>query len=740
MATRQISRTDLIGTQSLSFIRPQIITFTISKTKPLSRLYAYFDGVDVNSRITPTGGSIGGNIITDASGSVSGTFSVPANTFNTGTRELTFLDDPDINAAQIPGAIIGSATAKFTAAGLKQTFQNTITNITDVVITIENIVDSPTPATPTPATTPVDGSFLENGGAGSEVGDPLAQTFFTYGITGGCFITKIDIWFQSKDSSLPVTLEVRNVVNGYPGPLLVSKWASVVKAPADVNTSNNSSVATSFLFPRPIYLEENRDFCFVLMANSNKYFVWTSKFGDVSIETGNTIFEQPYIGSLFKSENNITWTAEQTEDIKFKIYKAVFDISTTREFTSKVNAPPILVYGSDFSVTSGSAVVSANFKFQHGHKTGDKIVLNGIPNATYRGIPVATLSNPTGFTVTSTGLYTLTFNCGANATSTGTLASSGILNAVDVDNGGSGYVNPTITLSGGGASTQATAVATVVGGKITAVTVLTQGVGYTSTPTLTLSDAAGVGAVLVPISETLFGTSINRRFQNMIPVMFTQTPPQTRITNTTRTSDENFVVGQHEIFDINTSKSVGKHAVLVNQQTEIASFGSNNSTQLITRLESVNANVSPVIDLAEPPRLLLQNFIINGTSNAASELTPSSGTAHAKYISKITTIETPSKGVRIFVSAASVKNTSFDVFFRTSLSSNASSHKNGSWISLTCDVEKNLSNSTSEYKDYLFYADSLSSFDAYDIKIVMYSTNQYEYPRIDNYRCVILAT
>ena len=33
----------------------------------------------------------------------------------------------------------------------------------------------------------------------------------------GCFITKLDLFFQKKDQELPVWVEIRNVVNGYPG-------------------------------------------------------------------------------------------------------------------------------------------------------------------------------------------------------------------------------------------------------------------------------------------------------------------------------------------------------------------------------------------------------------------------------------------------------------------------------------------------------------------------------------------
>lgn len=69
--------------------------------------------------------------------------------------------------------------------------------------------------------------------------------------------------------------------------------------------------------------------------------------------------------------------------------------------------------------------------------------------------------------------------------------------------GGSGYsATPTVTFSGGGASTQGTATATVVGGVITAITVTDPGVGYTSYPTVTISDTTGVGASAVASVNT----------------------------------------------------------------------------------------------------------------------------------------------------------------------------------------------------------------------------------------------
>ena len=51
--------------------------------------------------------------------------------------------------------------------------------------------------------------------------------------------------------------------------------------------------------------------------------------GEQDLITGQTISGQPYAGSLFLSQNASTWTAEQTDDLKFNMKVAKFD--TTNE-------------------------------------------------------------------------------------------------------------------------------------------------------------------------------------------------------------------------------------------------------------------------------------------------------------------------------------------------------------------------------------------------------------------------
>ena len=51
--------------------------------------------------------------------------------------------------------------------------------------------------------------------------------------------------------------------------------------------------------------------------------------GEIEIGGTRTISTQPYLGSLFKSQNATTWTPSQFEDMKFTLYRAAFDISNT---------------------------------------------------------------------------------------------------------------------------------------------------------------------------------------------------------------------------------------------------------------------------------------------------------------------------------------------------------------------------------------------------------------------------
>ena len=60
------------------------------------------------------------------------------------------------------------------------------------------------------------------------------------------------------------------------------------------------------------------------MTNSNVYTAWVSEMGGRDIATNDFIDQQPYAGSLFKSQNNSTWTPDQMRDLKMTLNRAKF--------------------------------------------------------------------------------------------------------------------------------------------------------------------------------------------------------------------------------------------------------------------------------------------------------------------------------------------------------------------------------------------------------------------------------
>lgn len=148
---------------------------------------------------------------------------------------------------------------------------------------------------------------------------PLAQSFV---FTEDKFITKINLFFKSKStsSSAYVKVEVRNLVNGYPGEEVLGE-ATITSS--FVNLGETS--ATSFTFPSPIRCEAGQYYCFVVHANSQQFELYNAIVGENVLSDGGVRTGQAYKdGVLFTSSNGVTWSPEQDTDLIFAIYTASF--------------------------------------------------------------------------------------------------------------------------------------------------------------------------------------------------------------------------------------------------------------------------------------------------------------------------------------------------------------------------------------------------------------------------------
>ena len=159
--------------------------------------------------------------------------------------------------------------------------------------------------------------------------DPLAQSFLvdTDGKSDGVFITGGDLFFKTKDNTIPVTVQIRTMRDGTPTTTVVP-FGQVNIEPSDIKTSDDGSVATNFKFNSPVYLQSGYEYSLVLIAPTEKYLTFITRMGEEDLLLKAVYNRQPYLGSLFKSQNQSTWTPSQLEDLKFKLNKAKFVTNT----------------------------------------------------------------------------------------------------------------------------------------------------------------------------------------------------------------------------------------------------------------------------------------------------------------------------------------------------------------------------------------------------------------------------
>ena len=159
----------------------------------------------------------------------------------------------------------------------------------------------------------------------------LLQSFLVEDDTG-VFLTKCDVFFATKDDMDIPGLPVENHGKWSSNSKIIP-FSEIVIAPEDITTSADGSVATSIEFKAPVYLEGgNTEYAICLASNSTKYSVYISRIGENDLLSDTFISNQPYLGSLFKSQNASTWEPSQWEDLKFTLYRADFIESGSVEF------------------------------------------------------------------------------------------------------------------------------------------------------------------------------------------------------------------------------------------------------------------------------------------------------------------------------------------------------------------------------------------------------------------------
>ena len=279
-------------------------------------------------------------LISDLGANLIGSFYIPnPNTgnhprFETGTKTFTVID----NTTNDQENTDTFGEDNYTAAGTLETVQENIISTRNAIVQTKPTQEERQVRTLTGSTVmkteAISSSDTES--RRDRWYDPLAQSFQVTE-SGGIFITSCDIYFQTKDDmDIPMTFQIRTMEGGVPTQKVLP-FSEIIKSPDQINVSTNGTVATRFTFESPVYLEgDNTEYAIALASWSTKYKVFISRIGESDLLTDEFISQQPYLGSLFKSQNASTWEPSQWEDLKFVLNKAVFETSGTMEIYNPI--------------------------------------------------------------------------------------------------------------------------------------------------------------------------------------------------------------------------------------------------------------------------------------------------------------------------------------------------------------------------------------------------------------------
>ena len=360
----------VVDTRVIPFMRARNVDVDVKGLMPGTRLYFFFDGENITQHVFDKKTNVP-VVVTDNLGEIDAEFRLPGGRFRTG-EHLFKISDHVNGDSQLEQTY---ALATYSANGTLQILQRTITMhriqfpVTDVSRTVSNSTNrtSRTQNIPRPR---VNWGGGDGGGDGGGGADPLAQTFFVERdkYPDGVYISSIDLYFISKDESLPVWVEIRPTRNGYPSSDVIYPFASKTVYPQDVVVNQpenligygtmrnevknkeeskflvNSPEArnyfkpTTFKFDTPIYLPPG-EHSFIVLANCNTYNLGVAHLGEYIRNTETRVTDNPYIGVFFESQNASTWSADQYLNLAFSINFADFPVGRKDPVNFYVDVP-----------------------------------------------------------------------------------------------------------------------------------------------------------------------------------------------------------------------------------------------------------------------------------------------------------------------------------------------------------------------------------------------------------------
>ena len=617
----------------------------------------------------------------------------------------------------------------------------------------------------------------------------LAQTFIVIDTDqssanqSGVYLTSVDIYFQSKDDTYPVYVEIGNTLNGRPGNKILPFSRKVLQSD-EVSTSTDGSIATTFTFDTPVYVEGGTEYHISLSSNVPTYSCWISEVGRTDA-SGNSIISQPHVGVLYKSSNSAGgWIASPTEDLKFSLKRAKYDITAAGLVTLQNKELPAKILLNDpLEMTDASTTLKINHQGHGMHSTDNNVIIDGVKSGATTTLNGSISNTATSITLTSgtnfddtSGKYSRDasnvyyIKIDDEIISYTTISGTGITSATR------GANSTTAVSHANGATVELyqihkvplydinkthTAIANIQQDSYTIVTSTTPVVdGAGSTSTMGGSVVTATENAQYDVSTTNMGLLIPARTKIDAGFLTTSgTSPNGAETPFTKSTTRRALPLQDNYYWSTTNLVASG----INETNEMAGT---KSLSIPITLSSDLDSLSPVIDTQRMSMVAVANQInkidsssdVFPTSTYRAMTEPEGDNHSAIYLTKKINLETPATSLRVLFDAAREPDADIKVLFKTLRVDDAFDFDEMSFTFFNDDgtvagsggpdVTTRPSERKNEFLEHEYTAgvtddgigSPLEEFIAFQIKIVMRTTNQSLPPLIKQLRVLALAT
>jgi hypothetical protein len=192
--------------------------------------------------------------------------------------------------------------------------------------------------------------------------------------------------------------------------------------------------------------------------------------------------------------------------------------------------------------------------------------------------------------------------------------------------------------------------------------------------------------------------------------------------------------------------------VILSDSNETFRISGNKSFEMRLNFSTTDNKVSPIVDLQRMSFTGFENIIDKQDSAATvgfnvplafvNETHPTEGSAAAKHVSTVVTLEEEAVGLKILIAANRPSSADFEVYYKTGLADEVLSDKN--WIEVAKEAAITADNDPTTFREYEYLAGgvggSLTPFTQYQVKIVMNTTNSSQIPVFRDLRAIALVT